>query len=87
MSALCPSGNATIEARQSFLNALVSGLTASIYTPTTLKIRCQDGRQGAIPLGSDDIRQIVQDDRFQSWADTDAPALAEIIRDARRSAH
>jgi hypothetical protein len=61
---MCPSGNATIEAQQSFLNGLVAGLTAGIYTPTTLKIRCEDGRRRDFDLSEEDAQRIVLDERF-----------------------
>jgi hypothetical protein len=70
---ICPSGNATIEARQTFLNGFVSALTSGIYTPTTLRVRCQDGRTAGISLGSDDVRRIVTDERFAEWVRVDAP--------------
>jgi hypothetical protein len=66
IAAMCPTGNATIEARQTFLNGLVSALTSGIYTPTTLRIRCDNGRQAAVALGSDDVRRIVEDEAFRS---------------------
>jgi hypothetical protein len=61
---ICPSGNATIEARRTFLNGLVSALTSGIYTPTTLRLRCDDGRVAQIQLSADDVHRIVTDARF-----------------------
>jgi hypothetical protein len=72
---ICPSGNATIEAKQTFLNGLVSALTSGIYTPTTLRLHCQDGGTASIPLGIDDVRRIVSDERFPDWVRSDAPEL------------
>jgi hypothetical protein len=80
---LCPSGNATIEAKQTFLNGLVSALTSGIYTPTTLRIRCQDGRQAALPLTSEDVERIVSDARFSAWVAENAPDLAGAVRAAQ----
>lgn len=42
----CPSGNATVHNEQSFLNGLVSGLTAGIYAPTTVRIQCAGASGG-----------------------------------------
>lgn len=36
----CPSGVATVETQQSFLNGLVGGLTLGIYTPRDVKVTC-----------------------------------------------
>ena len=85
VAALCPSGNATIEAKQTFLNGLVSSLTSGIYTPTTLRIRCQDGRRAEIPLASGDVERIVTDRRFETWVTDEAPQLAAAVREARTS--
>jgi hypothetical protein len=70
---ICPSGNTTIEARRTFLNGFVSALTSGIYTPTTLRVRCQDGRTAGILLEGDDVRRIVHDERFADWVGVDAP--------------
>jgi len=70
---MCPSGRATVEARQTFLNGLVSALTSGIYTPTTLKIRCADGRRAAVELTEEDVARIVADDGFVAWVRQDAP--------------
>ncbi len=61
---LCPSGNATIHNEQTFLNGLVSALTASIYTPTTVKIRCESGRSAEITLSEEQILAIVTSSAF-----------------------
>lgn len=64
---VCPSGNATIEAKQTFLNGLVSALTTGIYTPTTLRLRCNDGRTASVPLSRDEVRSIVGDRELAEW--------------------
>lgn len=69
----CPSGDATIIAKQTFLNGLVAGLTGGIYTPTTLQIRCRDGRRAFIELSGDDVAMIVQDARFRAWVEQELP--------------
>ena len=61
---LCPSGNATIHNEQTFLNGLVSALTVSIYTPTTVKIRCESGRSAEIDLSKEQILAIVTSSAF-----------------------
>jgi len=39
----CPSGVATVETRQTFLNGLVAALTLGIYTPQSLRVTCATG--------------------------------------------
>ena len=36
----CPSGVATVETQQTFLNGLVGGITLGIYTPQSVKVTC-----------------------------------------------
>jgi len=70
---LCPSGQATIEARQSFLNGLVTGLTSGIYAPTTVRVRCRDGRHAALELSAEDVRRVVGDDSFRALVAAEMP--------------
>lgn len=39
----CPDGVARVETKISFLNGLVAALTASIYTPISVKVTCASG--------------------------------------------
>ena len=64
MEVLCPSGNATIHNEQSFLNGLVSALTGGIYTPTTVRIRCDSGRSADIDLSEEQVLAIVTSSAF-----------------------
>lgn len=76
---LCPSGQATIEARQSFLNALVAGLTSGIYTPTTVRVRCRDGRRAALELSAEEMRAVVGEESFRALVAEEMPGrLAEV---------
>ena len=79
---ICPSGRVTIEARQTFLNGLVAALTSGIYTPRRLRLRCEDGGTASIPLGSDDVHRIVNDERFSDWVAVDAPELLSAVVDS-----
>jgi len=77
---MCPSGRATVEARQSFLNALVAGLTSGIYTPTTVTVRCHDGRRAALELTGEDVALLVADESFTAWVAAEFPErLEEVI--------
>lgn len=61
---VCPSGNATIHDEQSFLNGLVSVLTAGIYTPTEVKIRCDTGQSVGIELDESEVMSILRAPSF-----------------------
>ena len=76
---MCPSGQATIEARQSFLNALVAGLTSGIYTPTTVRVRCRDGRRTALELSAEEMRAVAGDESFRALVAEEMPGrLADV---------
>lgn len=81
---ICPSGNATVEGYQSFLNGLVSGLTGGIYTPTTLRIRCQRGRRSDLDLTEVDVEHIVLDQRFLQEIEIWVPERLEEVRAAQQ---
>jgi hypothetical protein len=70
---LCPSGRATIEARQTFLNGLVAGLTSGVFTPTTLRVRCGDGRRAALELSAEDMRAVAGDESFRALVAEEMP--------------
>jgi len=70
---ICPSGDATIVAKQTFLNGLVAALTGGIYTPTTLEIRCRGGRRTHLELSADEVEDVVRDARFLAWVAEDLP--------------
>ncbi len=55
---LCGGRDATVRVRQSFLNGLVAGLTGGIYVPTTVEVRCRNGRRGDIELDADDLERL-----------------------------
>jgi len=80
---ICPSGRATIVAKQTFLNGLVSALTSGIYTPTTLRVHCADGRRGAVRLEGEDVARIVADAGFLEWVEQEMPDRAEEVAAAQ----
>ncbi len=47
---LCPSGNATIYERHSFLNMLIAPFTLYIYMPTTVTITCDQDKKAEIQI-------------------------------------
>jgi len=79
----CPSGRATIEMKQTFLNGLVSGLTSGIYTPTTLRVRCGDGSRASLELSAEDVAQIVAGDAFEAWVAAELPERLHEVAEAR----
>jgi hypothetical protein len=80
---LCRSGRATIEAKQTFLNGLVAALTSGIYSPTTLKVRCADGRRADVELTEEDVARIVADPAFMQWVGQDLPERREEVAAAQ----
>ena len=80
---ICPSGRATIVAKQTFLNGLVAGLTGGIYTPTTLQIRCPDGRRADVDLDAADVETIVSDPDFLRWVGEEMPERVDEVAAAR----
>lgn len=61
---LCPSGNATIYEKTSFLNGLVDVLVGIIYSPTTVTILCEDGTRVAVELSEEEVAEVVRDPLF-----------------------
>ena len=51
----CPAGVAVVETQQSFLNGLVSALTAGLVTPMQITVTCADDRMGAAETEADDV--------------------------------
>lgn len=80
---LCPSGDATIESYQSFLNGLVTGLTSGIYSPTTLKIRCRGGRRAEVELDDKAVERIVLDEAFLEAVARNLPERLEEVQEAQ----
>lgn len=70
---MCPSGDATIYARQTFLNGLVSGLTSGIFAPTTVTVRCADGRRSDMELSAEDVADLAASPRLLDWVDEVMP--------------
>ena len=79
---LCPSGNATVEIKQTFLNGLVTALTSGIYAPMTTKVRCRSGRRADLELTEEDVRSIVSDERFLDWVGADLPERLDEVQTA-----
>ena len=73
LSNVCPSGNATIHDEQTFLNGLVSALTAGIYAPTTVSIRCDTGQRAQLQLSRKEIVSILTSPAFRDRLETVLP--------------
>ncbi len=82
---MCPSGNATVIAKQTFLNGLVSALTSGIYTPTTLRVRCENGRRADVDLNAADVEALVTDASFAGWVRAVAPDRMDEVVAAQES--
>ena len=80
LGVLCPSGNATIHDEQSFLNGLVAVLTVGIYSPTTVKIRCDGGRSAEINLPGEQVMTILRSPAFMQRMQELLPGQLEEAR-------
>lgn len=80
----CPSGVATIETEQSFLNGLVAAVTIGIYTPQHVRVTCT-GRSASLPPGAREItipatsapnvRAAIAREAVQSVLETNVPVV------------
>ena len=83
MEQVCPSGRATIEAHQTFLNGLVTALTSGIYSPTTVKVRCQGGSRADLELDGADVAAMVAEPEFLLWVGAEMPERSDDVAAAQ----
>jgi hypothetical protein len=81
---LCPSGNATIYEKTSFLNGLIDVLVGIVYSPTTVTILCEDGTQAAVELSEEEVAEVVHDPLFLEVVAELAPDRIAEVQAARR---
>lgn len=80
---VCPSGRATIIAKQTFLNGFVSALTTGIYSPTTVQVRCAGGRRADVELDEADVAAIVAQPDFLLWVGAEMPERRDEVAAAQ----
>jgi len=80
----CPSGNATILERTTFINGLIGSVIGLIYAPTTVTIRCDDGRVSTLPLTRDEVANVVENQDFSDFVAELAPENMANLMLARR---
>jgi hypothetical protein len=68
MKTTCPSGNATIKDRWSFLNSIVTALVGVIYAPTTVEVYCGEGKTASLHLSPEQLRRIAVAPETMAWA-------------------
>ena len=64
---LCPGGDAWIHEEVSFANGIVDLLTAFVYSPTTVTVRCEVGggeEMASFVLDEEEVLEIASDPRF-----------------------
>lgn len=76
---LCPSGNATIHDEMTFLNGLVGTLTAGIYTPTVVTVRCDNGRSVDVGLDEGEVMSILTSSEFRDRVERVLPGRVEEV--------
>ena len=79
LDAICPSGNATVHDEQGFLNGLVTALTAGIYSPTTLTVRCSTGQRAQLELSKKEVVSIVTAPAFRQRVETLLPGRVRMV--------
>jgi hypothetical protein len=72
ISELCPSGNATIYERTSFINGLISGVIGFAFAPTTVTVWCA-GKTASLQLDAAEVVAIVKAPLFSEWVREIAP--------------
>lgn len=83
---VCPSGNATIHQEVTFLNGLIAGLTVGIYEPSTVEVRCADGRRSDLEFSADEVEGLVMDPAFLEWVEATLPERLQDVRSAQQAA-
>ena len=82
---VCPSGNATIVGEVTFLNGLVSALTAGIYSPTTVRVQCAGGTASLdLTLSAEDVSRVVSAPAFVEWVERSASDRLDEVTRAQR---
>ena len=80
VTAMCPSGDATVHEETTFLNGLVNVLIGVIYSPTTVTVRCDGGRSAALALTPEQVAEILASPGFISAVERLAPDRASEVR-------
>ena len=68
---VCPSGNATVKDKVSFLNGLVGVLIGIVWYPTTVEVYCGAGERAAsLTLSPEQMRRIALRPETIKWAES-----------------
>jgi hypothetical protein len=82
---VCPSGNATVKNKISFVNGLIGSLVGVIYYPTTVEVYCadgaaaastKDGKTSSLVIPAADMREMARDPKVRAWVREVAPEKA-----------
>lgn len=74
---VCPSGNATIKSKTSFVNGLIGWLIGIVYYPTTVEIYCDGGAAKAASI------QLTPEQALKVAKHADTMAFAKSVSDAK----
>lgn len=83
---LCPSGDATIHNKISFLNGLVGAFVGVIYYPTTVTVTCRGGKSANVELNKDEVAAIVTNPGFLHFVSDVAPEMMPQAQQAVKNA-
>ena len=86
---ICPSGNAVIKDRVSFLNGLVGIFIGIIYYPSTVEVYCDKGGVAYLEISKDDATKLIASEQFMDFVKDVAPSrtaeMAELHAQALKS--
>lgn len=85
---VCPSGNARILEKTTFVNGLVRYLAwgGAIYSPTTVQVWCGDGSTADVELTPEQVKTVAESPQTVAWVESFDPDLAERLAAAQRDA-
>ncbi|MEE9386315.1 MAG: hypothetical protein V3V08_23120 [Nannocystaceae bacterium] len=78
---ICPSGNATIKERTTFVNGLIGSLAlvGVIYKPTTVNVWCANGNTATMSLSAEQMRRAALTAEARDLAREDSDELAAYL--------
>jgi hypothetical protein len=86
VKAICPSGNATLKDKLSFLNSLVGALVGIVWAPSTVEVYCgADDKAASLTFSPEQMRTIALRPDTLAWARSVSALKAADLQSAARS--
>ncbi|TPV95770.1 MAG: hypothetical protein B7733_08085 [Myxococcales bacterium FL481] len=83
LAEVCPSGNATIKEKISFVNGLIGALVGVVYKPTTVEVWCEGG-SAELELSVEQLRIAAHRPEAMELARSESRELAIRLAQARK---